>query len=135
MNACVRLAAACTAVSILTLLSGCVASSAERDVPAVITNPTPSSRGELKLAVQRVLHSNPILLADDALTESDLLSIDRVVRRDAEGRPLNGLDVRGRPELFRLVKAGNDCVLIYLGLEQIRQRLAATTCLPKKTQR
>jgi hypothetical protein len=34
------------------------------------------------------------------------------VRRDAQGRPLDGRDP-GRPEQFRLVKAGADCVLVH----------------------
>src|SRR5262249_41387186 len=62
------------------LLAGCT-SSASRDTPAVLTNPTPATTADLRLAVQRALHSDPILLAPDALTKTNVLSIDRFVRR------------------------------------------------------
>ncbi len=118
-----------TAVAVLTILPACATSSG-REVPAVIVDPTPASRAALRLAVQRALHSDPILLADNALTHSNLLPIERVRRRDPQGRPLNGLDVGGRPELFHLVKSAEDCVLIHDDTEQLRQVLAATKCSP-----
>ncbi len=112
-----------------TLLSGCATSSG-RDVPAWIVNPTPASRAELRLAVQRALHSDPIPLADDALARNSLLPIDRIPRRDAQGRLLNGLEIGHRPQMFRLVKNGKSCVLIHDDPEQLRQTLTATTCIP-----
>ena len=108
-------------------LPGC-ATSAPRDVPAVIVDPTPQSRAELSLAVQRALHSDPIPLADDALTRTSLLPIDRMLRRDSHGRLLNGMEIGRKPEIFKLVKRGNACVLIHDDLAQLRQTLAATRC-------
>ncbi len=108
-------------------LPGC-ATSALRDVPAVIVDPTAQSRAELSLAVQRALHSDPIPLSDDALTRSSLLPIDRMPRRDSHGRLLNGLEIGHKPEIFKLVKRGNACVLIHDDVEQLRQTLAATRC-------
>src|SRR5579872_6633135 len=87
------------------------ATSASRDVPAVIVNPTPQSRAELSLAVQRALHSDPIPLSGDALTSSSLLPIDRMPRRDLHGRLLNGMEIGRKPEMFKLVKHGKACVL------------------------
>ena len=110
------------------LLAGCATSS--RDVPAVIVNPTPQSRAELSLAVQRALHSDPVLLADDALTQSSLLPIDRIPRRDSHGRLLNGLEIGRKPEVFRLVKSGSSCVLIHDDVDHLRQLLTATKCQP-----
>jgi hypothetical protein len=112
-----------------TLLSGCATSSG-RDLPALIVNPTPASRAELRLAVQRALHSDPVPLSDDALTRNSLLPIDRIPRRDAQGRLLNGLEIGNRPQMFRLVKNGKSCVLIHDDAEQLRQTLTATTCIP-----
>ncbi len=112
-----------------TLLSACTTSSG-RDVPALIVNPTPESRAELRLAVQRALHSDPIPLSDDALTRNNLLPIDRIPRRDAQGRPLNGLEIGHRPQLFHLVKNGKSCVLVHDDAEQLRQTLTATRCIP-----
>ena len=111
------------------LLAGC-ATSSSRDVPAVIVNPTPQSRAELSLAVQRALHSGPVLLADDALTQSSLLPIDRIPRRDSHGRLLNGLEIGRKPEVFRLVQSGCRCVLIHDDVDQLRQPLTATRCQP-----
>jgi hypothetical protein len=117
------------AVSV-TLLSGCRTSSG-RDVPALIVSPTAESRAELRLAVQRALHSDPIPLSDDALTRNSLLPIDRIPRRDAQRRLLNGLEIGHRPEVFRLVKNGKSCVLIHDDAEQLRQTLTATSCVPE----
>ncbi len=114
----------------LILLPGCAGSSVGRDVPALIVDPTPASRAELRLAVQRALHSDPILLSDDALTRNGLLPIDRIPRRDARGRPYDGLVIGHKPEMFRLVRNGNACVLIHDDVEQLRQILAATRCKP-----
>ena len=111
------------------LLAGC-ATSSSRDVPAVIVNPTPQSRAELSLAVQRALHSDPVLLADDALTQSSLLPIDRMPRRDSHGRLLNGLEIGRKPEVFRLVQSGSSCVLIHDDVDHLRQPLTATRCQP-----
>lgn len=108
-------------------LSGC-ATPASRDVPAVIMDPTPQSRAELSLAVQRALHSDPIPLSDDALTRTSLLPIDRMPRRDSHGRLLNGMEIGRKPEMFKLVKRGNACVLIHDDVEQLRQTLAVTKC-------
>jgi hypothetical protein len=111
------------------LLSAC-ASSASRDTPAVLTNPTQATRAELRLAVQRALHSDPVVLAPDALTTTHFLIIDRFVRRDAAGRPLDGLNFGGRPERFQLVKVHKECVLVHMGVDPIRQTLPAATCAP-----
>jgi len=108
-------------------LSGC-ATSASRDVPAVIVDPTPQSRAELSLAVQRALHSDPIPLSEDALTHTSLLPIDRMPRRDSHGRLLNGMEIGRKPEVFKLVKRGDACVLIHDDVEQLRQTLTATKC-------
>jgi hypothetical protein len=110
-------------------LAGCATSSSS-DVPAVIVNPTPQSRAELSVAVQRALHSDPIPLSDDALTQSSLLPIDRIPRRDSHGRLLNGLVIGRKPEMFRLVKNGNSCVLIHDAVDHLRQVLTATSCKP-----
>jgi len=111
------------------LLSAC-ASSSSRDTPAVLTNPTQATRAELRLAVQRALHSDPVLLAPDALTTTNLLIIDRFVRRDPAGRPLDGLNFGGRPEQFQLVRVNKECVLVHLGVDPIRQTMRSATCAP-----
>ena len=112
------------------LLSGCTTSSG-RDVPALIVNPTPESRAELRLAIQRALHGDLVPLSDDALTRSSLLPIDRIPRRDSQGRLLNGLQIGHPPQMFRLVKNSKSCVLIHDDAQQLRQTLTATKCMPE----
>jgi hypothetical protein len=116
-------------VIVAALVCAC-ASSASRDMPAVLTNPTQATRVDLRLAVQRALHSDPILLGPDALTTTNLLTIDRFVRRDAAGRPLDGLNFGGRPELFQLVRVNKECVLVHMGVDALRQTLRSATCAP-----
>ena len=50
-------------------------------------------------------------LADDALTGSSLLTIERQPHRDPQGRPLSGRDL-GRPHQFRLIQSDSRCFLV-----------------------
>src|SRR5262245_10150317 len=97
---------------LLLLLSACATSQAQPDVPAHIVAPSADSRAELLAVVASVLKADNIKLADDALTTSSALVIERPHPRDAAGRQLSGRDF-GKPDHFRLVKAGTRCVLIH----------------------
>jgi len=110
-------------------LAACASMASGRDVPAVITSPTPESRAELTRVVRRALHDAPVTLADDALTRASELIIERSRPRNASGVPLSGREMR-RPEHFRLVKNGSQCVLVH---EHSGKRfpLAAATCAPQ----
>ena len=99
------------------------------DVPAVIVHPTPESRAALAEAVSIALNGAKVTLADFALTGSSELLIERMIRRDAEGRPVQGR-VTEHPERFKLVKSGADCVLIHEGTGR-RYRLVDTECAPE----
>ena len=107
----------------------CRTVAAPRDAPAVIVDPTAESRAALARAVGAALNGAQVSLADDALTGRSTLAIERVRRRDASGLPLNGREL-GRPELFRLVKSGAECVLVH---ERSGRRfaLADTACAPR----
>ena len=80
--------------------------------PARISNNSAESRAELLRAVNTALHTSGVTLADDALTTSDQLIIERVPARDAKGQRLSGRDF-DRPQHFLLVKADRQCVLIH----------------------
>jgi hypothetical protein len=97
-----------------------------RDVPAVIVNPTPQSRAALAAAVSEALNGAKVTLADDALTRTDSLIIEREQPRDPTGRPLDGRE-RGMPEHFQLVKSGDQCVLVHRRTER-RFPLAGIAC-------
>ena len=110
-------------------VAACAARSSPRDVPAVMTHPTPESRAELVRVVSRALGGMPVTLADDALSGDGTLIVERAPRRDAEGRPVAGRET-GRPEHFRLVQDGSRCVLVQ---ERTGERftLESATCSPR----
>jgi len=89
------------------------------EVVAVIDQPTRESRAELARAVSSALNGVPVTLADDASTRDSLLIIER---------PLSGRDL-GKPENFRLLKAGEQCTLVH---ERTGRHTtpASTTCQP-----
>ncbi|SRR6266571_2068502 len=101
----------------------------QRDVPAVLTSPTPESRAELLRTLGRALNGRQVTIAADALTRDSALLIERARARDAAGVPLSGRET-GRPEHFQLVKSGSRCVLVH---ERTGKRftLASATCAPK----
>jgi hypothetical protein len=101
----VTICAACPA-----LLAACAAAAPE--VSALLVEPTAPVRAELARSVSSEFGGLPVTLADDALTASSDLVIERVPRRDAEGRPIDGREL-GRPEIFRLVLAAGHCVLVH----------------------
>lgn len=100
---------------------------APRELPAVIVAPTDASRAALADAVTAALHGAQVTLADDALTRSSTLVVERAPLRDAAGLPVDGR-ARGTPERFRLVKRGGACVLLHERTGRAAE-LASTTCL------
>jgi hypothetical protein len=99
------------------------------EVPALIVRPTDKSRAALAEAVSIGLDGARVTLADFALTGSSELVIERMVRRDLEGDRVQGR-VTEQPERFRLVKSGQECVLIHDSTGK-RYRLVDTECAPE----
>lgn len=98
------------------------------EVPAVIVAPTDASRAALTAAVRAALDGAPVTLADDALTRSSTLTVERAPLRDPAGLPVGGREL-GSPERFHLVKRGSACVLVHERTGRERS-LEATTCAP-----
>lgn len=96
------------------------------DMPALITDPTDASRAALQQAVNAALNTE-VLLADDALTNTSLLIIERVMPRTMEGSPAQGRTM-DMPFQFRLVINGDDCVLIDQR-DESRYPLQDTSCM------
>lgn len=92
-------------------LAGCAHPQAHPDSPALIADPSPQTRAELRTAVAAVLGVGDVTIADDALTQSSTLFVERSLKRDAKGQLLSGREL-GRPERFDLVASGEKCVLI-----------------------
>lgn len=93
---------------------------------AVIVNPTDESRAALQQAVDAALNTR-VLLANDALTDTSLLVIDRQVPRSIEGSPAQGRTME-MPFQFRLVTDGTNCVLVDKR-DGTRHVLANTECV------
>ncbi len=127
-------AALLTVFGTFLVVAGCHAHPAPADVPAVLTHPTAESRAELQEVVARALDRATVTLADDALTADGTLIVERTMRRDVQGRPLQGAETRDRPEHFRLVQSGARCVLVH---ERTGRRftLESATCAPAEAPR
>ena len=113
------------------LLAGCSAQPAQPEVPALLTASDAASRAELERVISQAFNGVKVTLADDALTRESTLSIERARPRDAQGVPLDGRDT-GRPEHFRLLKVGSDCVLVQESTGQ-RWMLKDSKCVAAPT--
>ena len=96
-------------------------------MPALTVAPTDASRAALAAAVTSALHGAQVTLADDALTRSSTLIVERARQLDAAGLLIAGREV-GVPERFRLVKRGGACVLVHERTGQAKV-LESTTCV------
>jgi hypothetical protein len=110
-------------------VAGCAHRVAPADVPAVLTNPTVESRAELLRVVREAMNGAPVTLADDALTGTDTLLIERAPRRDESGIRLEGRE-SARPDHVRLVKNGAACVLVHVESGR-RWTLMSAACVPR----
>jgi len=114
---------ACVALS----SAACKMNAMHEDRPARIVDPTAEGRAELRQAVSEMLSGAEVMLADDALTESSVLVVERSRIRSIDNPPLSGRDL-GRPERFQLVTTGRQCVLIRES-NQARHQLLETECV------
>jgi hypothetical protein len=89
-------------------LCGCVSI----QTPAVIVEQSARGRNELARVIAGALHTQEIVLADDALTAAPILLIERSPARDERGLPLNGRDL-SRPEVFRLFLVRGHCAITH----------------------
>jgi hypothetical protein len=110
------------------LASGC-ASIAQPDAPAHIVEPDAASRAELRATIARALQRSDVLLADDALTRTSTLLIERTAARDSTGQRISGRDYEA-PEQFELVLSAERCTLIHARTGQ-RYELRAARCEPQ----
>lgn len=108
-------------------LAGCRMNVVRDERPAVIVEPTGESRAELKRAVSELLSGRDVMLAENALTESSVLVVERNRIRSLDKPPLPGRDL-GRPERFRLVTTGERCVVIHENDDE-RYELLKTECV------
>ncbi|MGI9220137.1 MAG: hypothetical protein ACR2QS_03770 [Woeseiaceae bacterium] len=116
-------------ISIVLILAltatGCQSYGSAAAVPARIIDPDAASRAALQEAINTAFGTE-VLLADTALTDSSLLTIER-----NPSPTLDNPNPQGRimedPFQLRLYKSGNDCILVD-ERNGTRYPLAATSC-------
>ena len=111
------------------LVSGCQTMNAAADVPALLSEPDEASRAALRDTISAIFGGQDVPLADDALTKSSLLLIERNPRGSLDAPPATGR-VLEEPIRFRLVNSGGECVLVDLR-DESRHLLPDTTCVPE----
>ncbi len=107
------------------VMVGCQTLASGEDVAARITNPTDHSRAALQNAVNDALNTD-VALADNALTDSSVLTIERHPPRSMQSPPAQGRNM-DTPIQFRLVLNGSDCILVDQR-DNSRYLLENTTC-------
>jgi len=110
-------------------LIACQTVATTNDKPARIADPTAESRAALQQTVNAALNTE-VTLADDALTDTSVLLIERSVPRSLEGAPAQGR-IMEMPFQFRLVINGDDCVLIDQR-DESRHELKDTSCIAEE---
>ena len=108
--------------------AGCKNVAPDADLAALIINPDAASRAALQAVVNAALHTD-VTLADDALTETSILTIERKIPQSIEGSPAQGRNME-MPIQFRLVANGTECILIDQR-DMSRAVLENTVCSPK----
>lgn len=113
----------------LLALSACKNGTMQQEVPALVSEPGPESRAELQGLVSAALTGVDVLLADDVLSESSVLIVERQTRRDPQGNRLPGRDL-SKPERFQLLLSGDRCILHQQSSGK-RWELQETRCIPE----
>jgi len=113
------------AASLALTALGCQTNGSFVDKPARIVNPSDASRAALQDAVNTALGTN-VTLADNALTISSLLTIERSPRPTMEDPNPLGRNME-MPFQLRLYINGTDCILIDQR-DNSRYVLEMTTC-------
>ncbi|MGH8168098.1 MAG: hypothetical protein ACREQ1_12725 [Woeseiaceae bacterium] len=114
-------------VCLTLVLGACNMNAVHEDRPARIVDPDDRSRAELQQVVSGALNGADVMLADDALTESSVLIIERQKSGSLDNPPLSGRDL-GKPERFHLVTSGTACALIH-EKDSARYALHETECI------
>jgi hypothetical protein len=95
--------------------------------PAVVVNSNDQSRAVLQRVVSEALSVEHVTLSPGALTNDNLLIIERSRHRAPSGVLINGRETE-LPDQFRLFLQGSDCVLQHVQTER-EWVLAETRCI------
>ena len=116
-------------LALLVALAGCRTTAGEADRPALIVDPDAASRAALQDTLSNRFGGLTILLANDALTRSSLLTLE-VGQSSGRVNQVQGARVVSEPYRFQLVGDQTDCYLIDLR-DDSRHALADTRCRPE----
>jgi hypothetical protein len=109
--------------------TGCKNVAPDADQAAVIVAADAASRAALQQTVNAALHTD-VALADDALTGTSILIIERKIPQSIEGSPAQGRTME-MPIQFRLVTDGTNCILVDQR-DASRHILADTRCVAEE---
>ncbi|ACV26448.1 hypothetical protein [Kangiella koreensis] len=96
-------------VSTVLLASACKTIEPDQAKPAVITNPSAETTAELTKVVSTIYNGRPVTLAQDVLTDTNILSI-QIAEHKKDGLPVRGR-IEEMPRQFQLLKHEDDCYL------------------------
>lgn len=96
--------------AIASMVSGCGQATLPQEIPALLVEPDAAARRELQQVISNALHQEDVMIADDALTTSSELSFEPAAPRGINAPPATGRQL-GRPEVFRLLRDGPQCLL------------------------
>ncbi|MCJ8319184.1 MAG: hypothetical protein MJK12_06100 [Colwellia sp.] len=89
---------------------GCSSQAKNRALSAVITEPSEASNIELQDAIASLVGQKQILIAKDAFTQNNSLTIERMAHRAQNGQLINGRVIE-KPQLFYLVIRDGQCIV------------------------
>ena len=110
---------------LLAILGACRTTAYSGDAPALITMPTDASHAALQNVVNTALNTE-VLIADDALTTSPVLTIERRAPASLQGQAATGRNMEP-PIRFLLIINNSACILID-SRDESRHQLKGTTC-------
>jgi len=91
---------------------GCQTTPPTKGEPAILTNPSIETTGELNRVVSQALNGVAVNIAPDALTTNSTLIIERANHRTISGDPMMGRRM-DRPDHFSLSLSHRRCVLTH----------------------
>jgi hypothetical protein len=109
--------------------AGCGHLGASEDVSAVLVNPTEAVRTELRAALTEALGRAPVAIADDALTQTSVLVIERGPIKEPANRPLTGRTLDADVQRFQLIVNDGQCALLRAS-DGWRKALTQARCAP-----
>ena len=110
-------------------LAACKNVAPDTDQAAVIVDADAASRAALQHTINAALHTD-VTLADDALTDTSVLIIERKMPQSIEGSPAQGRNMEMSIQ-FRLVTDGANCILVDQR-DASRHILADTRCVAEE---